>query len=105
MLSRGTGAGKVRPCLILQNDSLNRTGHPSTSVLPLTSQLTDDAAPLRFKIPARDLLRRDSDVMIDQIRTIENHRLQAEALTHLTAEEMAVIGEYLKMVLGLLEDV
>jgi mRNA interferase MazF len=98
--SKGTEAGKIRPCLILQSDLLNEVDHPSTTVLPLTTQLIDDAEPLRFRIKARGSLQADSDVMIDQARTIDNTRITIEALLKLTNREITEIEEYLKIVLG-----
>ncbi|MDH3638130.1 MAG: type II toxin-antitoxin system PemK/MazF family toxin [Gammaproteobacteria bacterium] len=99
--SKGTEPGKIRPCLVVQSDLLNEVDHPSTTVIPLTSQLTDNAAPLRFRIAARDKLRSDSDVMIDQTRTIDNKRVTNETLTVLTDKEIVEVEEYLKIVLGL----
>ncbi len=98
--SRGTEAGKIRPCLILQSDLLNDAGHPSSTVLPLTTQLIDDAAPLRFRITARGQLQSDSDVMIDQARTIDNTRITSQALMTLDRNELITIEEYLKIMLG-----
>jgi mRNA interferase MazF len=98
--SRGTEAGKIRPCLVIQSDLLNEELHPSTTVIPLTSQLAD-AVPLRLRIHARDQLRVDSDLMIDQVRTIDNRRLSGDALAELTYIEMVQMEEYLKIVLGL----
>ena len=99
--SKGTEAGKIRPCLILQSDLLNEAGHPSTTVIPLTTRILDNAAPLRSRIGRRDELQEDSDMMIDQIRTIDNRRFTGEALTRLTGAEIAEIEEYLKIVLGM----
>ena len=99
--SKGTEAGKIRPCLILQSDLLNEAGHPSTTVIPLTTRILDDTAPLRFRIGRRDDLQEDSDVMIDQVRTIDNRRFAGDALTRLTTGEIAAIEEYLKIVLGM----
>lgn len=98
--SKGTEPGKIRPCLILQSDLLNDAGHPSTTVLPLTTQLIDDAAPLRFRVTARENLEADSDVMVDQTRTIDNARITSDALGRLDDTEMSAIEEYLKIVLG-----
>lgn len=98
--SKGTEAGKIRPCLIIQSDLLNDAGHPSTTVLPLTTQLIDDAAPLRFRIKAREQLQADSDVMIDQARTIDNTRITSDSLLALDSSEIAEIEEYLKIALG-----
>ena len=99
--SKGTEPGKIRPCLIIQSDLLNAIDHPSTTVIPLTSRLIDDAAPLRIRIAARDQLRSDSDLMLDQSRTIDNKRISGEPLTALTEGELADVAEYLQIVLDL----
>ena len=99
--SKGTEPGKIRPCLILQSDLLNEAGHPSTIVIPLTTQVLQDTAPLRFPIGRRDDLQEDSDAMIDQVRTIDNRRFSSATLTRLTTGEIAEIEEYLKIVLGI----
>ncbi len=99
--SKGTEPGKIRPCLVMQNDLLNDVGHPSTTVVPLTTQLVDGAAPLRFRIGARDQLRDDSDVMLDQTRTIDNSRFTGESMTALTAGELAQVETFWRIVLGL----
>lgn len=96
-----TEPGKVRPCLVMQSDLLNDAGHPSTTVLPLTTQLLEGAAPLRYRIRARDKLRSDSDVMLDQARTIDNRRFQEEPLTALTGRELGEVETYWCIVLGL----
>ncbi|MDZ5762690.1 Type II toxin-antitoxin system PemK/MazF family toxin [Candidatus Cyrtobacter comes] len=71
----GTESGKVRPVLIFQNQILLDESHPSTIVLPLTTKLIDNAEPLRIRVRARESLQKDSDIMIDQIRAIDNKRL------------------------------
>lgn len=99
--SKGTEAGKIRPCLVIQSDALNEIDHPSTTVIPLTTQVAPGAAPLRFKVKARGQLREDSDLMIDQVRTIDNRRLTGETLATLSRRELLEVSEYLKIVLEL----
>ncbi|VAX05430.1 hypothetical protein MNBD_GAMMA25-1227 [hydrothermal vent metagenome] len=99
--SKGTEAGKIRPCLVLQSDLLNEANHPSTTVLPLTTQLIDDAEPLRYRIKSRDKLKSDSDIMLDQTRTIDNHRMTAAALTTLSSAEIIEVEILWQTVLGL----
>ena len=99
--SKGTEAGKIRPCIIMQSDLLNAAEHPSTTVLPLTTQLINDAAPLRYRITSRDNLQKDSDVMLDQARTIDNRRISAKALTVLSTAELLQVDELWKIVLGI----
>ena len=71
----GTEAGKTRPVLILQNQILLDATHPSTIILPLTTKLINNAFPLRIRLSAQEKLIKDSDIMIDQIRSIDNKRL------------------------------
>jgi mRNA interferase MazF len=99
--SKGTEPGKIRPCIVMQSNLLNEAGHPSTTVLPLTSQLIEDAAPLRYRIPARDELESDSDIMLDQTRTIDNRRITSDMLTILTEKEISDVEAYWRIVLGL----
>ena len=99
--SKGTEAGKIRPCLVMQSDLLNHVGHPSTTVLPLTTNLIDDAAPLRFRLSARDSLMQASDVMLDQARTLDNRRLETTTITQLESHELILIEKYWRIVLGL----
>ena len=99
--SKGTEPGKTRPCLVIQSDLLNEIGHPSTTVLPMTSRLLPNAMPLRMNIPARDNLRAESQILVDQSRTIDNRRFASEALTELSQHEFAQVEECLKIVLGL----
>jgi mRNA interferase MazF len=72
----GTEPGKVRPVLVIQTDSLNETGHPSTWVLPCTTRLTGENL-LRVPLP-RGLagIPQDCEVMLDQSRSIDNRRFK-----------------------------
>ncbi len=79
--------GKVRPVLILQTDELNHSTYPTTIVLPLTTSLVDSSEPLRMRVTKRENLRKDSDILIAQIRAIDNSRF-VEKLALLTGEEM-----------------
>ena len=73
---RGTEPVKTRPLLVIQTDLLTRADHPSCTILPLTTQVQNDAEPLRVRVPAgHPGFDVDSDVMIDQIRAIDNRRL------------------------------
>jgi len=72
---KGTEPGKIRPVLIIQCQDLLDAFHPSTLVVPLTTKLVDSAQPLRFRIAAGEQLAKDSDLLIDQIRALDNRRL------------------------------
>lgn len=71
----GTEPGKIRPVLIVQAQALLDVGHPSTLIVPLTTNLIEGAEALRIRIKAAGKLEKDSDVLIDQLRSIDNVRL------------------------------
>ena len=69
----GTKPGKQRPCLAVQPSEFAAAGLRSTVVLPLTTQLVDNAFPLRIRIPKGVCrLTNDSDVLVDQILAWDN---------------------------------
>ncbi len=74
---KGNIPGKVRPVVILQTNLLNNAGHPTTVICPLTSDMTKESKILRITISANALngLEKDSAILADQIRTIENLKL------------------------------
>ena len=89
-VKRNNEVGKVRPVLIFQNNELNHSAYPTTIVIPLTSVLVDDAEPLRMRIEKRDKLQQRSDLIIAQIRAIDNSRL-LEKLSKVSSNEMKKI--------------
>lgn len=72
---KGSELGKTRPVLIVQGQALLDAGHPSTLIVPLTTKLIEDAEPLRIRIVAHGKLKHDSDLLIDQLGSIDNRRL------------------------------
>jgi mRNA interferase MazF len=98
---RGTEPGKTRPVLIVQAQALIDAGHPSTLVVPLTTNVIAGAEPLRIGLAASDGLREASDLLIDQLRAIDNQRLVEGPLLRLGNSLMARIGNAIREVLDL----
>ena len=98
-IKKSNEIGKIRPALILQNDELNHGDYPTTIILPLTTSLIDDAEPLRYRVTKRDKLEKDSDILMANIRAIDNTRFM-EKLTSLTTKEMQYIKSLLDEVLN-----
>ena len=72
----GTETGKTRPVLIVQTNLLNKIPHPSTIVCPITTNIQKDSDILRVHLKkGMANLHENCDVMIDQIRAIDNKRL------------------------------
>ena len=80
---------------------LNDIAHPTITVLPLSTQLIDESYPLRFRVEKRDKLDSSSEILCDQIRTIDNQRIINEKLTILSDDEMEQIDGQVKIVLGM----
>ena len=97
---KGTEPGKTRPVLILQDQALLDAGHPSTIIIPLTTNLIDDAEPLRIRVKAREKLARDSDLLIDQIRAIDNRRITSGPVADLDSEMLKRIYQAVLEVIG-----
>jgi len=71
----GKEAGKIRPVIIVQTDLLNKE-HPSTIVCPITTNVKPYSEILRVHLKKSTFrLKEDCDIMIDQIRAIDNKRL------------------------------
>ncbi len=98
---RGTEPGKTRPVLIVQAQALLDADHPSTLIVPLTTRLVDDAEPLRIRLRASGTLRKDSDLLIDQVRAIDNQRLIQGPLTRLPQQQLRAVGTALRDVFDL----
>jgi mRNA interferase MazF len=72
----GTEPGKTRPVLIVQTNLLNKVSHPSTIICPITTNIQKDSEILRVHIKkGTSNLNENCDIMIDQVRAIDNKRL------------------------------
>ncbi len=72
----GTEAGKRRPVLVIQTNLLNKVSHPSTIIVPMTTNVQEASEILRVHVKKGTTgLDEDCDIMIDQIRAIDNNRL------------------------------
>ena len=96
--TQGTEPGKTRPVVIIQTNLLNNT-HLSTIVCPITTNINLEAELLRVHLK-KGQLDKLSDVLIDQIRAIDNKRL-LKKLGKLTPQQVENLKENVKIVLDL----
>lgn len=97
----GTESGKKRPVLIIQTDFLNAVDHISSIICPLTSNVEPDASILRVHLQVGDAnLLTKSDILIDQIRAIDNRRL-LKKIGSLSIKHSLLVKENLSIVLDL----
>ena len=72
---KGSEQGGVRPVLVIQNDISNKHS-PVTIIAAITSKIYEKEFPTNVFISKRDSgLNKDSTIMLNQIRTIDNIRL------------------------------
>lgn len=95
---KGTEPGKTRPVVIVQTDLLNNT-HLSTIVCPLTTNIQPDMNILRVHLK-KSQLDQMSDVLIDQIRAIDNKRL-IQRIGKLNQNQIQLLKKNLLIVLDL----
>jgi len=94
---RGTETGKVRPVLIVQTNLLK--DHPSTIICPITTNVAPESDILRVHLKkGTSNLKSDSDIMIDQIRAIDNRRLTTK-LGELPQDLQIKVKENIRIVL------
>jgi mRNA interferase MazF len=96
----GAEIQKTRPALILQNDISNRFS-PITIVAAITSQERDRLRPTNVFVRSPEGgLTGDSVVLLNQIRSIDRHRL-VKRLGRLGPQSMSRIDAALQISLGL----
>jgi mRNA interferase MazF len=97
--SRGTEPGKTRPVVIVQTNLLNEE-HLSTLVCPVTTNVNIEIELLRVHLK-KGQLDKPSDILVDQIRAIDNRRL-IKKVGSLTKDQAAKLKENIKIVLDLM---
>ncbi|HEX3037581.1 MAG TPA: type II toxin-antitoxin system PemK/MazF family toxin [Oscillospiraceae bacterium] len=96
----GSEQGGVRPVLIVQNDVGNRFS-PTVIAAAITSQRAKANLPTHIMLNAQDSgLARDSIVLLEQIRTIDKHRLK-ERMGCLDEMSMTQVDQALSISFGL----
>lgn len=84
---------KLRPALVIQSDRVNalldQVAYKSVALIPLSSHLLEGAW-FRVRIPARERLEKESDVVCNWICTMDFERIDLEAgvLTRLSGDEL-----------------
>ena len=97
---QGTETGKPRPVLIVQTNLLNNE-HPSSVICPITTNVQKDSEILRVHIKkGTSNLKIESDIMIDQIRAIDNRRL-VNKIGELPQDLQIVVKDNIRIILDL----
>jgi mRNA interferase MazF len=97
----GAEPGKTRPVLVVQTNLLNRIPHPSTIICPITVNVKKESEILRVHLNKGTAnLHQSCDIMIDQVRAIDNKRLIKKVgdlpngLTEIIKENLKIIIDF-----------
>ena len=97
----GTETGKTRPVLVVQTNLLNKIPHPSTIICPLTTNVKKDVELLRVHLKKGDAnMLEDCDIMIDQLRAIDNKRL-IKKIGDLPSNLIETVKENIRIILDI----
>lgn len=96
--ARGTEPGKTRPVVIIQTNLLNDS-HLSTVICPITTNVQPEMEILRVHLEGGQLDEL-SDILIDQIRAIDNRRLLKQ-IGSLNKEQILKLKKNLLILLDL----
>jgi len=97
----GTEPGKSRPILTIQTNLLNKIPHPSTIICPITTNVKMDSEILRVHLKkGMGNLHQNCDIMIDQIRAIDNKRL-TKKVGNLPSNLIEIVKENIKIIMDL----
>ena len=96
--SKGTEPGITRPVVIIQTDLLNET-HLSTLICPITTNVKKEIELLRVHLKSGQL-ENISDILVDQIRAINNKRL-IKKLGQLNKDQKIRLKSNLRIVLDI----
>ena len=94
-----------RPALVIQTNILNSAGHATTIVIPGTTNVYRDAQgdgyPLRVSVGKLGTMKQETDLLVDQIRTISNQRLMGDKpQAELSRAHMKRVEDALRMLTG-----
>lgn len=78
-----------RPVVVVQNNLANKHS-PTIIVVPITTVLKKMELPTHIPISKNRFLKKDSMILVEQIRAIDKKRLKAY-LGHLRLEEMKLV--------------
>ena len=90
---KGHEVGKVRPAVIISDNDENAV-LDTVILLPFSTDLLEDMEPYRMRIAKRGKLKQDSDILINQVRTLSKQRI-GEKIATLTKEEYISVANLL----------
>lgn len=98
--AKAAEVGKIRPVIILTNQSVLEIKPPVIYVCPLSSRSHPAFSALHVAIPARDNLEVASYALVEHIRAISIQRIAFPRIAQLTEDELRNIVKRLTQLVG-----
>lgn len=97
----GSEQGRIRPCLIIQNDIANKFS-PTTIIAPITTTIPDKEYPTEVILSQEESgLKEKSTVLCNQIRTISINDRIIRVISTIKIGTMQKVNEAIKTSLAL----
>jgi len=90
---KGGEIGKLRPAIVMSESTDNKI-LDTVIVLPLSTVIEKNALPYRYMITKRELLEKDCDACINELRALSKTRLK-DKLGKIEVGELKIIQEAL----------
>lgn len=90
---KGNEVGKIRPAVIISDDDENAI-LDTVILMPLSTDLIDNMDPYRMRLPSREGLKEDSDILINQIRSLSKTRIK-DKIAKITSGEYDTLIQHL----------
>ena len=90
---KGNEVGKIRPAVIISDDDENAI-LDTVILMPLSTDLIDNMDPYRMRLPSREGLKEDSDILINQIRSLSKTRIK-DKIAEITSGEYDTLIQHL----------
>lgn len=98
----GSEQGGVRPVLVVQNDVGNKFS-PTVIAAAVTSKINKAKLPTHIELPSNEYgLNKDSVILLEQIRTLDKHRLK-ERIGELPSDTMSKVDRAILISLGFIK--
>ena len=99
---KGSEQGKIRPCLVVQNDHLNQY-NSTTIILPITSTIRDKKYPnIVIVNPEESGLKNQSTILCHQIRAVSFEHRTIKPIGKLSENKLREVNQSLISTLGLM---
>lgn len=90
---KGDEVGKIRPAVVISDDDENAI-LDTVILMPLSTDLIDNLDPYRMRLSARDGLKEESDILVNQIRSLSKTRIK-EKIAKISSDEYDTLIQYL----------